>query len=217
MPSSTFLNLPAEKQEKLLEAATQEFSRKPFNEASINQIIKEAGIPRGSFYMYFTDKEDLFLYLIKGYMDQLLMLLEEFLLQNGGDIFRALLDLYDYIQTKVDRQCLGEVGAMFGIIRCNSGMQKNGLLEMLDADMILQRLGDAVNPDLLDLRQDRDLGDILGTLLVVAAPMIYTGLQAGGDPATRDRLENILDIFKRGMGKDPAAKIENKEITYHGN
>ena len=217
MPSSTFLNLPAEKQEKLLEAATREFSHKPFNEASINQIIKEAGIPRGSFYMYFQDKEDLFLYLIKGYMDQLLMLLEEFLLQNGGDIFRALLDLYDYIQTKVDRQCLGEVGAMFGIIRCNSGMQKNGLLEMLDADMILQRLGDAVNPDLLDLRQDRDLGDILGALLVVAAPMIYTGLQAGGDPATRDRLENILDIFKRGMGKDPAAKIENKEITYHGN
>ena len=217
MPSSTFLNLPAEKQEKLLEAATREISHKPFNEASINQIIREAGIPRGSFYMYFQDKEDLFRYLIKGYMDQLLMLLEEFLLQNGGDIFRALLDLYDYIQTKVDRQCLGEVGAMFGIIRCNSGMQKNGLLEMLDADMILQRLGDAVNPDLLDLRQDRDLGDILGTLLVVAAPMIYTGLQAGGDPATRDRLENILDIFKRGMGKDPAAKIENKEITYHGN
>ena len=217
MPSSTFLNLPAEKQEKLFEAATREFSHKPFNEASINQIIKEAGIPRGSFYMYFQDKEDLFLYLIKGYMDQLLMLLEEFLLQNGGDIFRALLDLYDYIQTKVDRQCLGEVGAMFGIIRCNSGMQKNGLLEMLDADMILQRLGDAVNPDLLDLRQDRDMGDILGALLVVAAPMIYTGLQAGGDPATRDRLKNILDIFKRGMGKDPAAKIENKEITYHGN
>ena len=211
------MNLPAEKQEKLLEAATREFSHKPFNEASINQIIKEAGIPRGSFYMYFQDKEDLFLYLIKGYMDQLLMLLEEFLLQNGGDIFRALLDLYDYIQTKVDRQCLGEVGAMFGIIRCNSGMQKNGLLEMLDADMILQRLGDAVNPDLLDLRQDRDMGDILGALLVVAAPMIYTGLQAGGDPATRDRLKNILDIFKRGMGKDPAAKIENKEITYHGN
>ena len=46
MPSSTFLNLPAEKQEKLLEAATREFSHRPFNEASINQIIKkEAGIP----------------------------------------------------------------------------------------------------------------------------------------------------------------------------
>ncbi len=217
MPSSTFLNLPAEKQEKLLEAATREFSHKPFNEASINQIIKEAGIPRGSFYMYFQDKEDLFRYLLKGYVDQLFMLLEEFLLRVRGDIFQALLDLYDFVQTKADQMDLGEVGAMFGIIRCNSGMQKNGLLEMLDPEVILQRLGDAVNSDLLDLRQDRDLGDILGALLVVAAPMIYTGLQAGGDPATRDRLENILQIFKRGMGKDPDAKNENKETTYHGN
>ena len=58
MPSSTFLNLPAQKQEKLLEAATREFSQRPYTEASINQIIKDAGIPRGSFYMYFTDKED---------------------------------------------------------------------------------------------------------------------------------------------------------------
>ena len=227
MPSSTFLNLPAEKQEKLLEAATREFSHRPFNEASINQIIKEAGIPRGSFYMYFQDKEDLFRYLLKGYVDQLFMLLEEFLLRNGGDIFQALLDLYDYVQAKIDNQHLGEIGAMTGIIRCNSGMQKNGLLEMLDAETLLQRLGGAVNPDLLDLRQDRDLGDILGvtgvvvrtqgdilgTLLVVAAPMIYTGLQAGGDPGTRDRLENILNIFKRGMGKRPTAEIENKEIT----
>ena len=113
MPSSTFLNLPAEKQEKLLEAATREFSHRPFN---------EAGIPRGSFYMYFQDKEDLFRYLLKGYVDQLFMLLEEFLLRNGGDIFQALLDLYDYVQAKIDNQHLGEIGAMTGIIRCNSGM-----------------------------------------------------------------------------------------------
>ena len=217
MPSSTFLNLPAEKQEKLMEAATREFSHKPFNEASINQIIKEAGIPRGSFYMYFQDKEDLFRYLVKGYMDQMLMLLEECLLRNQGDIFRALLDLYDYVQTKSDQMDLGEIGAMTGITRCNNGMQKNGLLEMLDPEVLLQRLGDAVNLDLLNLQRDRDLGDMLGVLLVVAAPMIYTGLQAGGDPATRDRLENILQIFKRGMGKSPAAEIENKETTYHGN
>ena len=217
MPSSTFLNLPAEKQEKLLEAATREFSHRPFNEASINQIIKEAGIPRGSFYMYFQDKEDLFRYLLKGYVDQLFMLLEEFLLRAQGDIFQALLDLYDFVQAKTDQLDLGEIGAMISIIRCNSGMQKNSLLEMLDPEVILRRLGDAVNPDLLDLRQDRDLGDILGALLVVAAPMIYTGLQAGGDPATRDRLENILQVVKRGMGEDPDAKNENKETTYHGN
>ena len=217
MPSSTFLNLPAEKQEKLLEAATREFSNRPFNEASINHIIKEAGIPRGSFYMYFTDKEDLFRYLVGGYVNQLYMLLEDFLYRSQGNIFRALLKLYDYIHQKAREDHLGEVGAIAGVIRCNSGMQKNGLLEMLDPEVILRRIGGAVNPDLLDLRQERDLGDILGALLAVTAPMLYTGIQNGGDSATRGRLENILHIFERGMGKKPAPQIEDKETTYHGN
>jgi len=159
VPSSTFLNLPAEKQEKLLEAATREFSHRPFNEASINQIIKEAGIPRGSFYMYFQDKEDLFRYLLKGYVDQLFMLLEEFLLRNGGDIFQALLDLYDYVQAKIDNQHLGEIGAMTGIIRCNSGMQKNGLLEMLDAETLLEEAIEFVERHPEDFPEyDPDLG-----------------------------------------------------------
>ena len=92
-------------------------------------------------------------------------------------------------------------------------MQKNGLLEMLDAETLLQRLGGAVNPDLLDLRQDRDLGDILGTLLVVAAPHDLHRPAGRWRSGTRDRLENILNIFKRGMGKRPTAEIENKEIT----
>lgn len=43
--------------------------------------------------------------------------------------------------------------------------------------------------------------------------MIYTGRRPVAIPGTRDRLENILNIFKRGMGKRPTAEIENKEIT----
>ena len=90
MPSSTFLNLPAEKQEKLLEAATREFSHRPFNEASINQIIKEAGIPRGSFYMYFTDKEELFGHLMDSYGALLERRMGELLEQR--DLLRELIE-----------------------------------------------------------------------------------------------------------------------------
>lgn len=203
MPSSTFMNLPPEKQEKLLEAATREFSSRPFNEASINQIIKEAGIPRGSFYMYFQDKEELFRYLLRGYVDQMVMVIEELLLRRKGDIFQALLDLYDYLAAKGGTQHLGEMGAMARILHCNQGMQKTGLLGMLNPGAILERLKDAVNPDLLDLRRERDLGDILGVLLSTTVPMVYAGLQAGTAPGSRERLENVLEILRRGMGKTP--------------
>ena len=182
MPSSTFLNLPAQKQEKLLE----EFSRRPYTEASINQIIKDAGIPRGSFYMYFTDKEDLFRYLLGGYVDQMVMVLEEALLREHGDIFAALLRMYDYTCAKREERGLGGMGAMTAILSCNSGIHKNTILAMVDTAQVLRRLKEQVNPDVLDLRRDGDLGDMLGILLTVAAPLLYAGIQAGGPGAPEE-------------------------------
>ncbi|MGC3221300.1 TetR/AcrR family transcriptional regulator, partial [Enterococcus faecium] len=46
----------------LIEAARIEFSSVPLKEASIANIVKLADIPRGSFYLYFEDKEDLYFY-----------------------------------------------------------------------------------------------------------------------------------------------------------
>jgi AcrR family transcriptional regulator len=65
MPKDTFYHLSEEKQKRIFEAAVQEFSARRFSDASINQIIKNAGIPKGSFYQYFADKEDLYLYMIE--------------------------------------------------------------------------------------------------------------------------------------------------------
>ena len=151
MPTATFLNLPPEKQERLMDAASREFASKPYNEASINRIIQEAGVPRGSFYMYFQDKEDLFRYLVQGYMDQMTMVLEEALVRQGGDVFAALLYLYDYITQKREAYDLGGMGAMAVIVGQNSGMQKNALLEMVDSGAVMARLREKLNPDLLDL------------------------------------------------------------------
>ena len=48
MPSTTFFHLPAEKRERLLAAARAEFVRVPYEDASINRMIREAGIPRAA-------------------------------------------------------------------------------------------------------------------------------------------------------------------------
>ena len=64
MPKQTFYNLPPSKRESIFNAAILEFSQVLFSEASINRIIKTADIPRGSFYQYFDDKEDLFSFVI---------------------------------------------------------------------------------------------------------------------------------------------------------
>ena len=47
------------------EAAKKEFARVPMDKVSINQIIKEADISRGSFYTYFEDKRDVLNYIFE--------------------------------------------------------------------------------------------------------------------------------------------------------
>jgi TetR/AcrR family transcriptional regulator len=64
VPKDTFQNLGEAKKKKIFDAAVREFSTRRFSEASINQIVKDAEISRGSFYQYFKDKEDLYLYMM---------------------------------------------------------------------------------------------------------------------------------------------------------
>ncbi len=65
MPTKTFWNLSESKREKILKASIKEFSSTTFDKVSINQIIKDAEISRGSFYMYFDDIYDLAIYLVQ--------------------------------------------------------------------------------------------------------------------------------------------------------
>lgn len=64
MPTRTFINLPKEKRIRILKAAKKEFSRVPLDKAVIATIVKDAQIPRGSFYQYFESIDDLFVYLL---------------------------------------------------------------------------------------------------------------------------------------------------------
>ena len=65
MPKKTFYNLNEEKRQGIFKADVREFATRKFSEASLNQIVKAAKIPWGSFYQYFDDKEDLYLYVIE--------------------------------------------------------------------------------------------------------------------------------------------------------
>jgi AcrR family transcriptional regulator len=72
MPTQTFLNLSKEKKDKIIKSAIKEFASQPFSEASINKIIKNAEISRGSFYTYFADKYELLTYLLELFREKLI-------------------------------------------------------------------------------------------------------------------------------------------------
>ena len=65
MPSERFYRLSEEKRKTICEAAIREFARVTMDKVSINQIIKNADISRGSFYTYFEDKWDIVSYIFE--------------------------------------------------------------------------------------------------------------------------------------------------------
>ena len=90
MATERFLKLSQDKKDRILQAARHEFARVPFEDASINQIIKEAEISRGSFYTYFEDKMDLLHYVFREEGKRNEQYFRELLLRKQGNYWEAL-------------------------------------------------------------------------------------------------------------------------------
>jgi TetR/AcrR family transcriptional regulator len=62
---STFRHLPLDKQERVLDAALAEFAEQGYHQASLNRLVAQAGIAKGSLYQYFPNKEGIFYYIFQ--------------------------------------------------------------------------------------------------------------------------------------------------------
>ena len=77
MPSTTKDQPPrdTDTRDRILDAGAELFARKGFHGAGLSEILKLAGVPKGSFYHYFGSKEEFGVVLIErtrdGYMEEL--------------------------------------------------------------------------------------------------------------------------------------------------
>lgn len=81
MPKETFLKLKPEKKQKIIEATIKELSLHPYEHVNLANIIRDAHIPRGSFYQYFDDKDDLYLFFTK------------VISEKKGEVFKDVFDM----------------------------------------------------------------------------------------------------------------------------
>jgi AcrR family transcriptional regulator len=65
MPTETFVNLPVPKRQLFLDVAIREFAANDYRNASVSNIVAQAGIAKGSFYQYFANKRELYFYLLQ--------------------------------------------------------------------------------------------------------------------------------------------------------
>ena len=90
MIKQTFYNQNKKKRERIYQAIKTEFDRVPLDKISINSIIKEANISRGSFYQYFDDKGDLYDIFADRVMDSIKECFTNTLVKYKGDLFATM-------------------------------------------------------------------------------------------------------------------------------
>lgn len=70
MPKSTFFHLHEDKQNRIIQGAMEAFSENSYRHVTIDRIVELARIPKGSFYQYFLNKDDLFAYIFSELGDE---------------------------------------------------------------------------------------------------------------------------------------------------
>ena len=197
MPTSTFFNLPPEKQAKLLRAAVGEFSQKPYGEVPLSKIIAGAGIPRGSFYQYFSDKTDLFVYVLSHYGGRLKQLVLRCLEDCGGDLLALPAALFDAMMAAF-AGAGEEIRGVMAILRHNAGFDAG---RMCQPPGLAEALLAAARTDTLALKDPEDR-QALAELLLSATGQAVAAAACGQKPELcRDRLERKVALLRRGAAK----------------
>lgn len=95
MPLQTFSNLPEDKRQRIIDCAVEEFAQHDYASASISKIVAKAGIAKGSLYQYFTDKSELYSYLLDvASQKKAEMMAKAFRQENQLPFFESLLALF---------------------------------------------------------------------------------------------------------------------------
>ena len=96
MPKQTFFNLPIEKRSRIIEGAKEAFSKKHYNEVTIDTIVALSNIPKGSFYQYFINKDDLFTYIFQNIgIKKSNVLLEELTISKDLNFSELIIELIE--------------------------------------------------------------------------------------------------------------------------
>lgn len=95
---------------RIVECARLIFNRKGFDQASIDEIMKAAGLTRGGFYNHFTSKEDLYAEAVRSFATCNPFALESQRLggyPSAQQAARRLVELYlcDAVLNDVDQHC----------------------------------------------------------------------------------------------------------------
>lgn len=204
MPTNTFFKLSKEKQNNIIEASLKEFKRVLLRDASINKIIKDANIPRGSFYNYFEDINDLYIYSIYNYRKKFINLFEQSLNNKQGDLIETTKTIYDeiiYHCTRDDNKQL--IKNIFLNFNYNISIKNRLECEQLNDKYEIIKILEQIDKKKLNIKTEEEILYIIDMIIgFVMHGLIEIFLDNKKPEQIREKINIQLDILKRGIYKE---------------
>lgn len=209
MPTSTLFRLPPEKRERLMEACWGELTRARFEEVSVNRVISAAEISRGSFYQYFTDREDMIRYLMENMRRYFVGLLRDLLERAEGDLFALPLPAFErfFVPDSLDPM----LARFIQVMKMNQGLDLQSMMS-IQPGFLPDPLWETTDVSLL--RQgDRAYADhVFHLLCAVLAYAVAGTLQDGSHrELERENLKIRVELLRHGCAALPNPSRE--EVT----
>ena len=203
MPKQTFFNLPEQKRERIVLCAVEEFAQRGYKQASISRMVDAAGIAKGSFYQYFEDKDDLFVYIVQTQIGAIKIDTYE---QEAGrlndlslsaflrHVFKVQMEQFnarpDLIKISLDITRLSGEPVYQKLLQTFEGFQNTYFLTIIKSEIEQGKIDGRVNAQLLNFML-MSMGQYLLFLM-------NTGEIAMPDQAVIDRLVEDLDLILTG-------------------
>lgn len=202
MPTEKFDHLQEAKKQLIVDAMREEFLVHTYSELRVSSIIKRAGISRASFYLYFEDKDDLFVYMLEESDRRLKTGLKQSLLEEHGVFLNAYERMLDRLleedeglkYQRVVRRAIEDESSQSLALKAErraTGIEPRTAFA-LECEKLMNR---SLYPRLDDATCICAAG--MGvTVLVQALTMKACGAE---DAAVRDTVHKQLEILEKGL------------------
>lgn len=204
MPSQTFFNLSEEKRERLIQGAMKEFVEVPLHKASVSNIIINAKISRGSFYQYFEDINDLYIYLLGLFYQNTNNLLQTCIQKKDGDFIDGLADFGNrYIKSIMTNKKVGFYKNMY--LNMNYQLQTEMIKNQSNAEKRstekgLQGILSKINFDTVSIDEEKEISDIIDFCINILNQTIIEGFYAGWSVLkTQETFQKRLNWIGHGV------------------
>ncbi|OIQ19293.1 MAG: hypothetical protein BM557_06200 [Flavobacterium sp. MedPE-SWcel] len=189
------------KADALLEKGIELLWSKGYTATSVNDIVKVAGVPKGSFYFYFESKEDFVIKAIHKYFEEHFEPSRDILLDKSISPKQRLLNFHQY---RCD-QVKNEMNCKLGCMACNLANELSEHNEQIR--LIILEKGDAIRFLIAGVIQEaQDCGEIDGTMKAIdlasfiedAAKGALTTMKEMQSSYPIDNFKNIVEhVFLR--------------------